>query len=377
MTFLWGITSMCMGFVHNYQALVGLRFLLGVFEAGVLPGIVYVTSMYYKRHELQRRLSILMLSTVLAGAFGGLLAYLITTRLGGRYGIAGWRWIFIVEGAMTAGFGLVAAFLVIDWPEQTRYLNDAEKDLLRRRLATDGGDVCRMDTLDKPAIRRIVKDYKIWLGGFIYMGITVAGLSAAFFLPLIIKEFQYTAEESQLRTIPVYVVSAGTMLIAGWASDKLKHRFGFIVLGTVISTVGYAMLLAQDGHSREYKFSAVFLILGGTSMNTPMALTWLQNNLSGHWKRSVGASGQVALGNLGGIIASNIFLDSERPHFQTGYGVCLALIWLSVVLGLIMELAMARENRKRDAGGRDDRLALPKDQVDNLGDDHPSFRFTL
>lgn len=69
--FFWGIINMCMGFVQTYQALVVLRFLLGACEAGVLPGIIYLTSMYYKRHEFQIRMSFLFCSTLIGGAFGG------------------------------------------------------------------------------------------------------------------------------------------------------------------------------------------------------------------------------------------------------------------------------------------------------------------
>lgn len=69
--FCWGIINMCMGFVKSYGALVGLRFLLGVFEAGVMPGVVYLISMYYKRHELQIRMSFFFSSTLFGGAFGG------------------------------------------------------------------------------------------------------------------------------------------------------------------------------------------------------------------------------------------------------------------------------------------------------------------
>lgn len=70
-----------MGFVHTYEALVTLRFFLGVFEAGVLPGIVYLTSMYYKRHEFQTRMSFFFCSTLVGGAFGGVGALSVAHRL--------------------------------------------------------------------------------------------------------------------------------------------------------------------------------------------------------------------------------------------------------------------------------------------------------
>ncbi|KAL7893514.1 major facilitator superfamily domain-containing protein [Trichoderma sp. SZMC 28014] len=374
--FCWGIINMCMGFVHSYGALLGLRFLLGIFEAGLLPGIIYVTSQYYKRHEYQKRMSFFFCSTVVAGAFGGLLAYAIA-HLGGKHGFAAWRWIFIIEGAITSTIAIISAFLIIDWPEQTKYLNAEEKDLLRRRLAADVDDSCRMDVLNKASLKLILKDYKIWLGAFVYLGVGVPGLSGTFFLPTILLEFGWVAEEAQVRTIPVYVLAAGMMIIGAWASDKLKHRYGFFVFGTAMVTIGYGMLLGQVGKSRDYKFGAVFLVFGGAYMVTPMALAWLQNNLSGQWKRAFGSSIQVTIGNIAGIIGANIFLVNESPTYKTGYGVALACMWFGLISATLLFLLMWRENKKRDAGERDDRLNLPDDVKNNLGDDYPTFRFTL
>jgi MFS family permease len=73
--FFWGVCTVGEGLVHNFGSLVALRFLLGIFEAGLVPGAVYLISMYYKRYELQWRLSIFFCAGVLAGAFGGLFAY--------------------------------------------------------------------------------------------------------------------------------------------------------------------------------------------------------------------------------------------------------------------------------------------------------------
>jgi MFS family permease len=376
--FVWGIVNMCMGFVHSYAALVALRVLLGVFEAGVLPGIVYVTSMYYKRHEYQKRMSFFFCSTVVAGAFGGLLAYAIAGLATPT--MAAWRWIFIIEGAITSFLALVASFVIADWPEQTRYLTAAEKALLRRRMAADGGDgdACRMDTLNRFALTRIARDYKIWLAAFLYMGVSVAGLSGTFFLPTILLEFNWKAQEAQVRTIPVYVLAAGMMVLGAWASDRLRHRSGFILGGASLATVGYAMLLNQEGKSRDYKFAAVFLVFGGAYMITPMCLAWLQNNVSGHWKRSFAASAQVMIGNIAGIIGAFIFIKTESPTYPTGYGVALGMMWFGALCAAVMAVLMWRENRKRDRGERDGRLAsLKEEDRVNMGDWHPSFRFTL
>lgn len=83
--------TICLGVVQSYAALVACRFLLGIFEAGVGPGSVYLISMYYKRYELPWRLSWWYCSAVFAGAFGGLLAYALA-KMDGIQGYGGWRW---------------------------------------------------------------------------------------------------------------------------------------------------------------------------------------------------------------------------------------------------------------------------------------------
>ncbi|KAI1121635.1 major facilitator superfamily domain-containing protein [Nemania abortiva] len=122
--------------------LVALCFLLGVFEAGVMPGIIYPTSMYYRRHELQTRMSSSLYSVVVAGALGGLLAYVIA-GLDRHHNIRAWRWIFIIEGSATTFIAVITAFLIVDWPSQCRFLNIEEKALLSRILAADGADEAR------------------------------------------------------------------------------------------------------------------------------------------------------------------------------------------------------------------------------------------
>ncbi|KAJ8126866.1 hypothetical protein O1611_g6772 [Lasiodiplodia mahajangana] len=195
--FGWGIVSMCMGFAKTYHQLVALRFLLGVFEAGVLPGIIYLTSMYYRRHELQVRMSLFSCSTIVAGAVGGLLAYAIAD-LDGHYNLRAWRWIFIIEGSVTAFIALIAVFLVVDWPSQCRFLNLEEKALLSRILAEDGAGEARMDTLNKQACRLIFSDWKIWLASLVFMGVGITGYSTVFFMPTILVEFGWKARDAQL-----------------------------------------------------------------------------------------------------------------------------------------------------------------------------------
>ncbi len=209
------------------------------------------------------------------------------------------------------------------------------------------------------------------------MGIGTTGYAVAFFTPSILLEFGWSAQLAQIHTVPVHAVASVGMIGAAWLSDRLKHRYGFIVTGTLIATVGYCILLNQTGLSRDTKYAAIFLIGLGGYMAIPILLAWLANNLSGHWKRAFGSAIQVALGNMAGIISTNIFLADESPKYPTGYGTAFGMLWLGALAATIMFVLMWNENRKRAAGQMDGRLEQPEEEVKNMGDYHPSFRFTL
>ena len=132
----WGIVGMCMGFVKSFAGLVVCRLLLGLFEGGLLGGIILYLSMFYRRHQLVFRMGMFYCAAPLSGAFGGLLA----TGLGeiNYDGLNGWPWIFIVEGAITILFGIITAFFLPHNPATSKFLTEEERAGSLRRLKLDG-----------------------------------------------------------------------------------------------------------------------------------------------------------------------------------------------------------------------------------------------
>ncbi|KAK8879149.1 MFS general substrate transporter [Apiospora arundinis] len=378
--FFWGIVVMCEGFVESYHALIGLRFLLGALEAGIFPGIAYVTSMYYKRFEYQRRLTIIWTSVILSNAFGGLLAYAIA-HLDGHFGYAAWRWIFIIEGAVTAFFGTIAVFWIPDWPEQNKYLSLADREMIRQRLLADQ-PADEEEEIDLHKLGAIVLDWRIWIRHMTYLlpnrdssafnafGGIVTAYSMTLFLPTILNEFGWDPVEVQLHTIPVWAVAFVVAVMVSWLSDRLQHRSLFILGLSIPPTVGYAILLRQEVFSRRTQYAATFLVVLGTP-TTPIVFAWLLNNLRGHWHRAVGSALINSIGNCGGVVASNIYIAREAPRYHAGYGTALACIWLTGVGAVGMAAAMYRSNRARD---RVEQNGLPEDRSDSSG---PTHRYTL
>ncbi|THV82347.1 MFS general substrate transporter, partial [Aureobasidium pullulans] len=280
--------------------------------------------------------------------------------------------IFIIDGLLTVIVGIIARFWVCDWPETANFLTEEERAMLTSRLQTDSGEAI-MNRLDKAAAKRIFTDWKIYTGVIMYMGIVNTGYSGSFFVPTIIRELGYTSASAQIRSIPIFIVAAICSIASAYLTDRLRHRFGFCIFGLVVASVGYVILLAQEGLSVAVKYFALFLVVPGGYITQPIVLAWVQNCMSGHYKRSISAAMTVGFGNLGGIVASNVFFTEEAPLYKTGYGVGLGFLWICGVGCVVLFLGVIWENRKRDRGERDWRLQ--GEDVDNLGDDHPSFRF--
>lgn len=209
-----------------------------------------------------------------------------------------------------------------------------------------------------------------------YFGVVNTGYATSFFTPTILHQLGWTSLRAQVMSIPIFIVATVVTLIIAFFSDLLKHRYAFTILGCVVATIGYIILICQEQVPVGARYFAVFAITTGAYITQPITMAWVSNNMAGHYKRAIASSMQIGFGNSGGLVASNIFVESEAPLYPSGFGASLALMWLCGLSCTVFLFVLKRENRIRDKGGRDHRLELPEDEVDNLGDDHPSFRFT-
>lgn len=154
------IMMLCQGFVRTYSGLLVTRFLLGLAEAGVFPGIFYPISFWYKHDEAQKQFTIYWSSVIIAGAFGGLLATAIA-KMNGVHGLSDWIWIFILEGILTVPVGITAFFAVSDFPREAEWLTPEEKEFVLAKTRTDESHMVPITFED---ILKFFKDVKIYLG---------------------------------------------------------------------------------------------------------------------------------------------------------------------------------------------------------------------
>lgn len=176
-----------------------------------------------------------------------------------------------------------------------------------------------------------------------------------------------------ISQIPIFIAALIGCLAAAYTSDKLKHRSSFAFFGYMLTIIGAALLINQEHISTHVKYGALYFMAVGCYISLPMLWTMLVNNVSGSYKVGFAVAIEVGLGNIGGIASALIFQGKQAPSYSVGYKTVLGMSCAAAGLVVIYTLALWQENKARDAGKRNHRLSDP--DVDNLGDDHPQFRY--
>ncbi|KAJ4180111.1 hypothetical protein NW755_011960 [Fusarium falciforme] len=153
---------------HNFEGLVAVRFFLGVCEAPFFPGAFYLLSCWYTKKELALRTAVLYSGLVLATAFSGLLAAGIFAGLSGARGLGGWRWLFLLEGVATFVVGVLAIFILPDFPSSksgsaTWLLSDDERQLAVERIARDQVSNQESNRSIWHGLRTAAMDFRVWV----------------------------------------------------------------------------------------------------------------------------------------------------------------------------------------------------------------------
>lgn len=369
----FGIVSICQGLVQNYAGLLATRFLLGLFECGMFPGCFYLLSMWYRRDEAQKRYSLFFSSTSLAGAFGGLLAYGIG-QMDYVRGYRGWRWIFILEGVITALAAIVFWFSFPAFPEQASFLKEDERAYLMAKLAADQGHNAAERPITFKDALNVMKDHRIWLGGFMYFGMIVPAYSYAYFAPTIISTYTTDPVQIQLRSVFPWIAAFCFAMAVAIVSDWIKHRFAFTIFGILMAVSGFAVLLNIHNDS-NVQYGALFLIAMGCYSAMPIIVCWFNMNLGGHHRRAIGTAWQIGFGNIGGILATYSFLKDDAPKYTKGYAICVSFMCFTAVMCMIYAISIFLSNKKRSQMADD--VSLTDDEKAELGDLNPSFRYMM
>lgn len=223
-------------------------------------------------------------------------------------------------------------------------------------------------------VKRALTSFHGTLCAFTFFFLNVALQSFSVFLPTILRDLGYTAIQAQLRSVAPYVVACALAIAMAWSSDKVGMRGPFIFGCSLISAIGYAILVASDNASAKY--AAIYIAAMGMFAAGPATVSWALNNSAGPTVRSVTSAYVVSVGNCGALVATWTYLPSMSPEYTLGHALNLTSVSCAAILAVVGFLWCMRENRIRAQGGRDSILEGKSEQeVSELGSLHPDFRF--
>ncbi|KAG5978728.1 hypothetical protein E4U55_006012 [Claviceps digitariae] len=378
-TLSWGVVATLMGLVDSLAGLLACRLLLGALEAGLFPGLNVYLTFFYTKNELALRVGYLFVSAAAAGALGGLLAYGIGAMDGVVVrGMSGWRWIFILEGLPSVVLGLVAYLVLPNDAPSARFLDGPERALMEvRRRRVYGSGAKGSEELRRGDVLRAVMDWKAWGFYAAQFGVDAMLYGFSTFLPTIIQALgKWSPPQVQLLTIPCYFVGAATYMATAWLSDRFQMRGLFCVLFGSVSVVGYAILLADVAAGVHY--FACFLVAAGLYIVVGLPLAWLPNNSPRYGKRTTSTGLQLTFGNAAGVMSAFIYPNPDQPRYIRGHAVSLALVGTSTAIYGFLWFWYWRENGRRDRGiMREEHRAMSEEELAELGDESPRFRYTI
>lgn len=181
---LWGLVSTVSGNAKNFGGMVAIRFCLGFIEAAFLPGALLILSKWYTRRELTVRNAILFCGNLISNAFSALVGAGVLSNMDGVLGHAAWRWLFWIEGAITMGVAISAAFILPDLPHNARGFTEEERHVAQLRMTEDVGEADTDSAEQGPfdGLMMAIKDYKIYVMMLTFTAYVVGLSFNAFFV---------------------------------------------------------------------------------------------------------------------------------------------------------------------------------------------------
>ncbi|KAL4901206.1 hypothetical protein BDW74DRAFT_182061 [Aspergillus multicolor] len=371
--FCWSIVTIGTGFLHNAGQMYACRLLLGIFESGMFPCLCLYLSTFYQPKEQALRVSYLLVSAALSGAFGGLFAYAIL-KMDGISGIAGWRWLFIIEGCGSIAVAALTFLLLPDDFESARFLNEDDRKIMRTRAALNAQYNGKPD-FDWAEVIKAFKDPKLYISCWSQFWADICSFGLSTFLPLIIKSLGFGTVKTQLLTIPVFFWASIGFLSVSWLSDYYAKRAAFMIPCCLVTAIGYAINLGTPSSNQAVQYFSTFLIAPGIYVVLGLNAAWLLNCHAGYYKRATAVGMNQSIGNAAGVVVGQIFKQTVDGKYLLGLSFSLGSIVLAGCGHASLYFLLRHHNKKRDA--MSDEVREYEVEYGKGGDFHPDFRYAL
>ncbi|KAM0820406.1 putative MFS transporter [Seiridium cardinale] len=334
-TFGFGLITMCTAFIHTWKEMIALRVLLGVAMSGIYPGLTYLISTWYPRREQQTRFAFLQSGECIILATGSIINASLN-QLDGRGGLAGWRYMFLVQGLISLVLGLVTYFWIVDFPEHAHrslwFLTESEQRLACTRINDDRQDV-EIGSFSWKKVLIHAKDAKVYGFACMFFLLNLVSTSLSYFLPIILQSgMGFDANKAILLSALPYYWAVIPVLASSIFGDRLHLRGPVIVFNCICLITGFSMLGFTEQVTVRYL--GTFLATGAYISNWAALSAYQAGNITGQHKRIFTAALVTMFNGAGGIAGSFIVRSNEAPRYITA-------IWVSIGSHVLIILLVA------------------------------------
>jgi len=295
----WGIVSASMMFIKSEWAFYGMRFLLGLAEAGFFPGIIFYLTLWYPSRLRSSRTALFMSAIAVSGVIGNPLSGWIMDMLSGVWGLAGWQWLFLSEGVPSIVVGFWVIYYLNSSIKDAKWLTENEKALLVKNIEEEDKHK------DEVKLSDAFKSGKVWVLSAIYFTLTIGLYGIAFWLPTIIKAFGIKSYlgVGLITAIPYCVATIG-MILLSWNSDRTGERRMHYFVNVTAGALG---LILSGIFASNPVLSVLFLSIGTLGVLGSMPLFWpIPSAFLAGTAAAAGIGIVNSIGNLGGYVGPNV-----------------------------------------------------------------------
>ncbi|OAA55216.1 Major facilitator superfamily domain, general substrate transporter [Niveomyces insectorum RCEF 264] len=310
--FCWGVLTLGFSGVRTYAEVVVIRFMIGIFEAGFFPGIIYYTTFWYRIEERASRISFVAAHANLAGAFGGTIAYGVG-HMNGTNGLQGFRWLFIIEGIITIICVPLLIFTLPDYPSSAKWLSEEDKKFGEERL----------QILD-----------------------SIPLASFTFYTATIITGLGYESLEAQLLTIPPWVVGYLVALGLSFSADHFNARGYHIAFASTVGGLGWLIAGCLPAHAYAARYGCLVLAAVGAFPCVPSLSAWVTGNVPSFATMAIATALNNSAAGISQIIAQWIWIPGQADAgYPTGNFTCAACSFTVAVGAILLRLLYGRMNK--------------------------------
>jgi ACS family tartrate transporter-like MFS transporter len=337
---VWGLVSMAMMFVSGLTSFYVARVVLGIAEAGFFPGMVLYLTYWIPAAERARTGALFMMAAPIAIIVGAPISEALLS-MHGQGGLAGWQWLFLLEGAPAVVLGVAALFVLTDRPEQARWLAPAEREWLSGVMAAERA---ARGERGHASVFAAFASPKVWLLSTVYFLNTLVTYGVFLWLPKILRDLSGSGgwRLAIITAIPFACALAGMILI-GRHSDRTRERKKHVAACALTAATGLIVGAAFTDNLPMLVLSFAFSQIGQRSV---MSVFWsIPPILLGGSAAAAGIALINSIGNLGGFVGPTVMGWLRQETGGYAGGMLVLATGLIVAAGLVLTLKLPPEPR--------------------------------